>query len=111
MCVCVCFPKSQFVFHSFFSFCLRCSLYTSHTQRIFFSSRQDGDEWLQGGPGEPQLRFHQDKGKGKLFTLRGRSRLAANVWPQIEDEGQKIKEKKTSIWKMEELTSANCLCL
>ena len=56
----------------------------------FFS--QGGHWWIAARrAGEAQLRFHQDKGKGKLFTLTSRLR-SPHIPPQMD-------KKSPCIWK------------
>lgn len=85
-----------------FSFCFSPHTSQRHAAHLFLAE-EDVDELLRGGAGEAQLRFHQDKGKGKLFTL---TRTFVHKW-----RGEEKKSRPTSVWKMEEPTSVNCLCL
>lgn len=53
--------------------------------------------------GEAQLRFRQDKGKGKLFTLT--RRLGSPKHSSTNGE-----KKGPNVWEVEEPASVNCLC-
>lgn len=68
-CISVCFPLSVCPFTLFKSVVLSPSPNDKQRSSASFSG-QGGHWWIAAGQaGEAQLRFHQDKGKGKLFTL------------------------------------------